>query len=77
MCTSEIWRTPAVPANPNANPAVPAAAEIQRTFEIFQVSNAKLYFPVVSLFFNDNIKFLENIKQGFKKTIFWTNIDLK
>ena len=26
---------------------------------------------------NDNIKFSEKIKQGFKRTIFWTNIDLK
>ena len=35
----------------------------------FQINNAKLYVPVVTLPINDNIKFLENIKQGFKRTI--------
>ena len=33
-------------------------------------NNAKLYIPVLTLSINDNIK-LENIKQGFKRTIFW------
>ena len=29
-------------------------------------NNAKLYVPFVTLSINDNIKLLENIKQGFK-----------
>ena len=29
------------------------------------------YVPLVTLLINDNIKFLENIKQGFKRTISW------
>ena len=37
----------------------------------FQINNAKLYVPAVTLSFNGNIKFLENIKQGFKRTISW------
>ena len=37
----------------------------------FQINNVKLYVPVVSLFINDNINFLENIKQGLKRTIYW------
>ena len=37
----------------------------------FQINNAKLYVPLVTLLINDNIKFLENIKQGFKRTISW------
>ena len=37
----------------------------------FQINNAKVYFPVVTFSINDNIKFLENIKQGFKITISW------
>ena len=41
------------------------------TGAIFHRKNSKLYVPVVTLSINDNIKFLENIKQGFKKTIFW------
>ena len=34
-------------------------------------NNAKLYLPVVTLSINDNINFLENIKQGFKRAISW------
>ena len=37
----------------------------------FQINNTKLYVPVVILSINDSIKFLENIKQGFKRTISW------
>ena len=60
------------------NPPVPAMAETQTTSTTFQVSNAKLYAQVATLFIND-IKFLENIKQEFKRTygIYGTNIDLK
>ena len=54
---SEISIIPRIPANLNANPPVQEAAVI--------------YFPLVTLFIEDNIKFLENIKQGFKRTISW------
>ena len=37
----------------------------------FQINNAKFYVPVGTLSINDNIKFLQNIKQGFKRTISW------
>ena len=37
----------------------------------FMITSTKLYVPVVTLPINDNIKFLENIKQGFKRTISW------
>ena len=30
-----------------------------------------LNFPVITLSINDNIKYLEYIKQGFKRKIFW------
>ena len=63
--------TPAGLGNPEANPAVPGVAAIQTTGTSFQINNAKLYVPVVTLSINDNIKFLENIKQGFKRTISW------
>ena len=43
----------------------------KQTPTTFQINNAKLYVPVVILSINDNIKFLENIKQGFKRTISW------
>ena len=35
------------------------------------MNNAKLYVPVVTLSINDNIEFLEKIKQGFKRTTSW------
>ena len=35
------------------------------------ITSTKLYVPVVNFSINDNIKFLENIKQGFKRTILW------
>ena len=35
------------------------------------ISSAKLYVPVAILPIIDNIKFLENIKLGLKRTIYW------
>ena len=35
------------------------------------ITSTKLYAPVVTLSINDNIKFLENMKQGFKRTFSW------
>ena len=66
-----------IPLNPDANQPAQQAAAIQTTRATFQINNAKFYVPVVTLSINDNIKFLENIKQGFKRTIFGTNIDMK
>ena len=37
----------------------------------FMINGTKLYVPAVTLSINDNIKFLENIKQEFKRTISW------
>ena len=44
---------------------------MQTNSTTFQINNAKFYVPVVTLYINDNIKFSENIKQGFKRTISW------
>ena len=67
-------------------------SEISRTLEVgrdnsvdvtliigatLKINNAKRFVPVVNLPISNNIKFLENIKQEFKRTISWTNIDLK
>ena len=35
----------------------------------FIITGTKLYVPVVTLSINDNIKFLENVKEGFKRII--------
>ena len=48
----------------------------QLTGVTFQINNAKLYVPVVTLSINENIKFLENIKQGSQEQFPETNIDL-
>ena len=37
----------------------------------FQLKSAQRYVPIVLLSINDNIKFLENIKQGFKRAVSW------
>ena len=67
----EISITPRTPANSDVNPPVQKVAAVQTIRTAFQINNPKLYFPVVTLSMNDNIKFLENIKQGFKITISW------
>ena len=54
--------------NPNADP-VEYEVIIQKTEATFQIHNVKLYVLVVMLSINNNIKLLENIKQGFKRTI--------
>ena len=37
----------------------------------FKITNAKLYEPVVTLSISDKIKFLESLKQGFRRAISW------
>ena len=66
---SKISRTSEVSA---ANPADATLT----TDATFRKNNAKLYVPVVILSINDNIKFVENIKQGFRKQFLGTNIKL-
>ena len=43
----------------------------QKNYATFQINNGKLYVLVIILSINHNIKFLENIRQGFKRTLFW------
>ena len=38
---------------------------------IFQITDTKLYFPVVTLSKGNDIKLLEQLKTGFKRTIKW------
>ena len=38
---------------------------------IFQITDTKLYLPVVTLSKENDIKLLEQLKSGFKKTIKW------
>ena len=54
----------------NANPVV-YQVQVATTGAKFQINNVTLYVPVATLSINDNTKFFENIKQGFKRTISW------
>ena len=56
-----------VPADPNANPPIQNLPEGFTTGAIFQINSAKHYVLAVTLSVKDNFKFLENIKQGFKR----------
>ena len=49
--------TPIIAGNLNSNPPVSAAAAIQATGATFQINNAELTVPVVTLSMNENIKF--------------------
>ena len=69
--TSETSRTAAVAGNADGNSPVSAVAATTTTRVTFQISNAKVYVPEVTLFITDNIKFLENIKQRFRRTSSW------
>ena len=73
--TSEISIIPRIPKNPNATPPVQEVPAIQTTGATLQTNKAKLYVPFVTLSIDDNIKFIENIKQEFK--VLGTIIDLK
>ena len=59
---SEIFRTPEV-GRANSSDAT------LKTGATFQINNAKLYVPVFTSSINDNTKYLENIKEGSKRTI--------
>ena len=59
---SEILRTSITVGNPPTQ-------QTARTSATFQINNAKLYVSVITFSTNDNIKFLENVLQGFKRTI--------
>ena len=68
---SQIYRTPKVPANPNANQHNPRIPPTSTSDAKFQINSAKRYVLVVTLSINHNIKFLENAKQRFERTISW------
>ena len=68
---SKISRTPEVPPNSAANLPTDRFLPKQTTGGPFQITSTKLYVPVVTLYIDDNVNYLENIKQWFKRTIFW------
>ena len=49
-----------------ADPAIVAPTRLE-----FKITNIKLYVPVVSVSKENDIKLLEQLKSGFKRTIKW------
>ena len=60
---SKISITTAVFADPNVNPHVQTVPATKTTSEILQISTTKISAATVTLSINNNINFLENIKQ--------------
>lgn len=58
-------------ADPNSNRPVSVAAATSTNGATFQINNTKLVVSVVTLSIKENIKFLENLKQRFRRTISW------
>ena len=56
-------------ADYEANPRVSEINDSENT--IFQIKDTKLYFPVVSLSKENDIKLFEQLKSGFKGTMKW------
>ena len=57
-------------ADRNSNPAV--AAVNNPTGATFEITDTKLYLPVVTLSTEDDNKLLGQLKTGFKSTIKWS-----
>ena len=68
-----IWhvKNRLLPANPDANPPIAAGLETLTTGTIFQKHNTKFYVSIATLSVNNSIKFLDHLKQGFKRMISW------
>ena len=39
----------------------------------FKITDAKIYFPVVTLSTESNVKLMKQLESGFKRTIIWNN----
>ena len=52
-------------------------ATVAPTRSEFQIKDTKLYVPVVTLSKENNIKLLQKLKSGFKKTIIWNKLGHK
>ena len=55
--------------NYTADPSLPKIDT--PTFETFQITDTKLYVPVVTLSTKNDKKLLEQLKSGFKRTVKW------
>ena len=79
---SNFWRTTEMPLiNREINLILPWSNKYllcNDTKETtFAISHIKLYVPVETLSFQDNVKLLQQLKSGFKEEIIGTNINQK
>ena len=56
---------------PDPQPAIPIAAIESSTNAEFEITDCKLYIPVVTFSAKNDNKLLEQLKSGFKRTIKW------
>ena len=78
-CLSNFWRTlemPLINCEVNvvltwSSSCVFIAPTIQNQAATFQITDTKLYVPVVALSTQENTKFLQQLKSGFKRVINW------
>ena len=71
---NNFWRSLDLPLINCENPPTDCVQLMPVGVVPFQITSAKLYVPVVTFSINNNIhffKFLENLKQGFKRTVSW------
>ena len=77
--SSNFWRTlqmPLINCEVNliltwSSTCVLIATSIQNQAAIFAITDTKLYVPVVTLSTQENTKFLQQLKSGFKRVINW------
>ena len=76
---SNVWRTlemPVINCEVNliltwSSTCVIVSANIGNQNATFRITDTKLYVPVVALSTQENIKFLQQLKSGFKRVINW------
>ena len=82
---SNFWRTlekPLINCEVNliltwSSTCVLVASNIQAQNARFAITDTKLYVPVVTLSTQENAKFLQQLKSGFKRVINWNKYLLK
>ena len=78
-CLSNFWRTlemPLINCEVNliftwSSTCVLVATGVQNQNATFAITDTKLYVPVVTLSTQENIKFFQQLKSGFKRVINW------
>ena len=43
----------------------------------FQITNTKLYIPIVTLSSKDNVKLVKRLGEGFKRPVYWNEYQTK